>query len=425
MKKLLACILCLGILASFAPLSLAETSEPITLEFWRPINQASEENWYRQKVKEFNELYEGKIFIDDSALTRGDSWAYEDKISAAAATDSLPDLIFVDGPNLANYAYSGLLAPLDAYYTAEELEDFVPSSLQQGSYDGHMYAVSLGEGIINLYYNKAMFAQAGIEVPQKVEDAWTWDEFYDICKQMTKDGVYGTNMLVEKSGEWLIVGLQNFFVSNGAGFISEDASTAQGFINSEAAIEAGQYLQKLAQEELMNIDPLSTEFEDGQCATKIAGAWFIPTLDAAKEATGFDWGITYLPYGKENVGSCTGGWQIGVSPSCENPEAAVEFIKWLTSTENCVSFFYDGPRYLPIRYSAYDKIPEFEAEPYSVLKQTLTETGFARPVTPNYPVLTTKFSESMYDILLGADVKESLDGIAQAYDQEWQQTYAK
>ncbi|WP_418855569.1 ABC transporter substrate-binding protein [Ruthenibacterium lactatiformans] len=425
MKKCFACLLCLTMLLGIMPVSLAENTEPITLEFWRPINQASEENWYKAKVAEFNELYEGKIFIDDSALTRGDSWAYEDKIAAAAATDSLPDIIFVDGPNLANYAYSGLLAPIDEYYTEEELKDFVPSSLQQGSYNGSMYAVSLGEGIINLYYNKTMFAEAGIEVPQTVEDAWTWDEFYEICKTLTTDDVYGTNMLVEKSGEWLIVGLQNFFVSNGASFISDDMTTAEGYINSEAAIEAGQYIQKLADEGLMNIDPMSTEFEEGKCATKIAGAWFIPTLDAAKEATGLDWGITYLPYAKENKGSCTGGWQIGITPTCKDADAAMEFIKWLTSTENCASFFYDGPRYLPIRYSSYELIPDFEEAPYSVLKETLTETGVARPITPNYPVLTSKFSEAMYDIMLGADVKESLDGIAQAYDAEWQQTYAK
>lgn len=160
MKKCFACLLCLTMLLGIMPVSLAENTEPITLEFWRPINQASEENWYKAKVAEFNELYEGKIFIDDSALTRGDSWAYEDKIAAAAATDSLPDIIFVDGPNLANYAYSGLLAPIDEYYTEEELKDFVPSSLQQGSYNGSMYAVSLGEGIINLYYRPCLLKQA-------------------------------------------------------------------------------------------------------------------------------------------------------------------------------------------------------------------------------------------------------------------------
>lgn len=67
MKKCFACLLCLTMLLGIMPVSLAENTEPITLEFWRPINQASEENWYKAKVAEFNELYEGKIFIDDSA----------------------------------------------------------------------------------------------------------------------------------------------------------------------------------------------------------------------------------------------------------------------------------------------------------------------------------------------------------------------
>ena len=43
----------------------------------------------------------------------------------------------------------------------------------------------------------------------------------------------------------------------------------------------------------------------------------------------------------------------------------------------------------------------------------------------NYPIFTQKFSEAFYDILLGADVKEALDGIAEAFDTEWEATYAK
>jgi len=418
MKKLLIGIVTLSIIF----VTIIGYAEPIKVEFWRGINQEVEENWYRAKVKEFNELNEGKIFVEETAISRGDAFAYEDKIGTAAATKSLPDVILVDGPNVANYAYSGILSPLDKYYTPEDMKDFLPSILQQGTYDNKFYAVGIGEGIINMYYNKKIFADAGIEVPQKVEDAWTWDEYYKICKKLTKDGVYGTNWIVEKSGEWIIVGLQPFFISNGVEMLSPDGSKADGYINSPAAIETGEYLQKFAKEGLVNIDPTPTEFQEGKAATKLAGTWFIPALEATK---GLDWGVTFYPQNKQNKGSTTGGWCIGMTKTAKNPDAAAEFIKFLTSKENSISFYVDGPKNPPSRKSAFDAIPEYSTPPMSIIKDTLIKTGYARPVTPNYPIFTQKFAESIYDILLGSNVKKSLDNIAKSFDKEYAITYSE
>ena len=39
--------------------------------------------------------------------------------------------------------------------------------------------------------------------------------------------------------------------------------------------------------------------------------------------------------------------------------------------------------------------------------------------------LTRSRSTIIYDILLGADVKTSLDDIANSFDKEWEATYAK
>ena len=85
----------------------------------------------------------------------------------------------------------------------------------------------------------------------------------------------------------------------------------------------------------------------------------------------------------------------------------------------------DGPAYPPVRYSAYDLLDIYDDGPNKIIKETLFEEGHARPATPNYPIFTQKFSEAFYDILLGADVKTSLDDIANSFDKEWEATYAK
>lgn len=401
------------------PVNAAE--EPVEISFWYPISQESEANWYAMMVEKFNAEYEGKIKIVDTANTRGESFAYEDKVSAAAATNSLPDILMADGPNVANYANAGMFIPLEDYFTEDELADFVPSTLEQGTYGGHFYAVGMGEGIINIYYNKDMLDAAGIEVPTKVEDAWTWDEYYEVCQKLTTEDVYGGNFLQEKSGEWLICAFQPFLIANGVEMISEDGSQAEGYINSAAAVETGEYLQKFANEGLINIDPTATEFQEGGCATKLAGAWIMPSL----EEVDFNWGVTFIPKQKQNAGSTTGGWTVGVTPNCKNVDAAMEFVHYLCTPEACASFTIDGPAYPPVKYSAYDLLDIYEEGPNSIIKETLVETGKARPVTPNYPIYTQKFSEAFYDILLGADVQESLNSIAEAFDAEWAATYAK
>lgn len=424
MRKKAISVLLISTMVSMIGLSgvtVNAADKPVELSFWYPISQESEAAWYATMVEKFNKEYEGKIKIVETANTRGESFAYENKVSAAAATDSLPDILMADGPNVASYANSGMFIPLEEYFTDEEMKDFLPSTVAQGTYDGHFYAVGMGEGIINLYYNKDMLDAAGIEAPTTVEDAWTWDEYYEICKKLTTDEIYGGNFIQEKSGEWIIVAFQPFLIANGAELLSEDGSKADGYINSEAAIETGEYLQKFADEGLINIDPTATEFQEGGCATKLAGAWIMPTL----EDVDFNWGVTFIPKQKQDAGSTSGGWTVGITPNCENVDAAMEFIHYLSSPEACASFTKDGPAYPPVRYSAYDLLDDYEEGANKIVKETLFETGHARPVTPNYPIFTQKFSEAFYDILLGADVKEALDGIAEAFDTEWEATYAK
>ena len=56
--------------------------------------------------------------------------------------------------------------------------------------DGKLYGLPNGTQTMVMYYNKKMFDDAGIAYPK---DGWTWDEFSDAAKKLTKaDGsVYG------------------------------------------------------------------------------------------------------------------------------------------------------------------------------------------------------------------------------------------
>jgi len=141
---------------------------------------------FDKRVADFNEAYKDKYHLTIQYIPRGSSYAYEDKVNSAAFTNQLPDLLALDGPNVANYAANGIIIPIDDYVSAESKADLMPSIIIQGTYNNRLYAVGLNESSCALFYNKEIFAANGFRIPKSIEDAYTWDEVYAMAKKISK-----------------------------------------------------------------------------------------------------------------------------------------------------------------------------------------------------------------------------------------------
>ncbi len=97
----------------------------------------------------------------------------------------LPDMVYVDNPEVINYGEMGVFQDISGLY--DEWEDNQLLDLIQNScvYDGKMYGVPYICNNLALFYNKDMLAEAGVEPPT------TWDELVEAAKATTKDNVYG------------------------------------------------------------------------------------------------------------------------------------------------------------------------------------------------------------------------------------------
>ena len=352
---------------------------------------------------------------------RADSYAYEDKINASVTSHDLPDILYVDGPNISNYAVNGIIVPIDSYFTKEDMDDFVESIKVQGTYDGKLYAMGATESSVALFYNKDMTDAAGITMPDKMEDALTWSEFREIAGKLTKDGVAGTNIIMDQ-GEGLPYVLEHFWISNGTDFVSEDGSTAEGYVNSEKGVEAATFLNGLIQDGYANVDPIQQEFHNGKCATMLGGSWEVATLES--QFPDLNWGVTYFPVA-DNGGmntSPTGDWAACITKDAD-VDAAGQVLAFLMNQEN-VTTYAKAIAKLPTRISSYDTLTEYDEYPRSLFKEQSMNTGHPRPRTPSYTVLSPGFSEAMMNIFTGADIKESLDELAADTDADFQKNYA-
>jgi len=333
----------------------------------------------------------------------------------SVASDDPPDVFYVDGPMTASYAYNKILLPLDDYYTEEELKDFLLASIKEGSYNGKLYSVPERQSAIALFYNKDYTDAAGIYPPKELENAWTWPEFLEVLKKVTKrdeDGNVQTWGLTQVSKHTLYSDLT---IIRSAGqsknsltykAISDDKTTVSGYLDSPEAKEAFQFLQDLHQKyKVTPLEQTPDMFENGMSVFHMSPGHTSGRLE--KEFPDLNWGVTPLPYFNTPI-THTGSFHFGVSRKTEHPDEAVQFVKFMTNTENS-KYFYEGVLQLPARFSVFEQIDRYDDYPLKIFYDSMVEWGEPRPRMPAYREYESLVNDMLKNINLGEDVDKALD----------------
>lgn len=405
------------------------------LTIWSPTDREQVEVWWEEKIAEWNEA-NPDIQVTREAIDRSDSYAYDNKIATAVTSNDLPDIFYVDGPQVSYYAANGISVPLDDYFTEEDLKDFVPSSVAQNTYDGQLYAIGATESSVAFYYNKDMLKECGVDVEdldsRTLENPITWEEMAEIAEKCTTDSYVGTHVIMDH-GEGLPYALEPMYISKGKDFISEDGTEAEGYVNSEEAVETTAYLADLVAKGYANVEPIENEFLNGACATMIGGSWEVATLEASAD---FDWGVTYYPVSDTGTAvSPCGDWAAAISKDCENADAAGKFLQWLMSKEN-VATYAAAIAKPATRNSSYEEeaMAEYAEGPRALFVEQLNNTAVPRPRTPSYAVFSSAYAEGMTNVISDAAtngevdkdyIQSELDTAAETFTEDYETYYAE
>lgn len=197
----------------------------------------------------FNEAYDGRYFVNIEFIPRNDSGGgYSDKINSSVLSGGLPDVLTLDGPNVAAYAANNIIQPL-APLTEEERSEYLESILDQGTYNDQLYVLGVMESSVGLYYNKDILEVAGIEIPD-AQHPWTTSEFMDILETlkpiMDEKKGYPLDMTFPV-GEASIYYYAPFIWANGGNLVSEDGLTVDGYFNSEQNVETMNYFRSIVE----------------------------------------------------------------------------------------------------------------------------------------------------------------------------------
>lgn len=341
MKKMISVLMCTAVLTGLGNVAVQAEEEPCTITFtyW---GSGAEQAAIEASLETFQEAYpyitvKGIHIPSEDFLT---------KINSMIAAGETPDISY-SASWKCQFGEEGLI--YNFYDLAEEDPDLAPENYLDTCWWKWSETESAGPIMANvtpsLMYNADIMAEAGIDVPVTTEDAWSWEEFVEIAKQLTIDA-NGKNAAdpefdannIARYGVMFAPSWNTympFVYSNGGGYLSEDG-TAFGLCEESAA----EVLQNFA--DLINVyhvaptsiasndmPAAATAIASGQAAMYIDGSW--NHLDLAEAEV--NWGVGILPI-SENYTTYMDGGSLIIFKATENLDATIKLYKWITDPKS-------------------------------------------------------------------------------------------
>lgn len=316
---------------------------------------------------------------------------FDTKISAGMGSGDAPDVMYMwDYPSY----YKGL-EPLDSYIEkegADYKDNFYDTLWAYNSLNGTTYGIPVGFTTHCLFYNKDIFAKAGVSEPTS---DWTWNDVQKAAKEIASklDGVKGFSFQMKPDP----YDFEMYLWSNGSAYLDKDGKK-EGALNSKESVEVLNLFQTMEKEGYAIATEKSgtDDFRSGQVAMYVYGSWAISRL----QEDGLNYGVTTIPAfeGKGKSKSILSSSGVAISKDSKNKEAAWEFVKYWTSEEmNKERIGLE----LPVLHSVVEaegimKQPEF-APFYTMLEQSEGTTP-ASFLTENWAELRDTLSLSFEQV---------------------------
>lgn len=388
-------------------------AEKKTITIWRGQGTDHEEALYNAQIADFNAQSETTI-VEYEVFPYND---FATTVRSAIATNSLPDIIYVDGTEIGNLVFLEALAPLDEYLDSSFTSQYTDSAFYR--IDGKTYGVAQQDGGLAFWANKSYLDEAGVRIAT-YEQPWDKEEFLDaLAKLQALEQVdFALDMKTNWGGGYVVYAWQPIITALGADWYNHDTMIATGAMDSPEMVEAMTFMKGLFDAGYVDAnETIDTAFIDGTSALDLTGHWNFNDYYAA-------WGedLVLVPLPDLGSGSFTGigGLPFAATSAAEangTVENCAEFIKFALGEEYQMQI-NDANGSLPVMNSALAATPTLKADgPLYLYAQQLMGGKYAvRPMSPAFPTYQADVGTAVFDILAGGDITETLQGAAASID---------
>ena len=370
------------------------------LSFSGPIDAVETNALFEKYAAEFEGANPGTtVTVGTNGAGNFDQW-----FQARLAAKNAPDVLRSAPVAIGRYIANGGMLDISDYLPDGYGEQFNQTFWSQVSpQDGGIFGIPQTVSTIAIYYRRSMIEQVGARIPTSPDDAWTWDEFIEISKEV-KDvtGSYAFSYSWSAQGAyyWLPILYQH-----GGALVEDDLRTPA--VVSDEAISALEWTKSWFDQGLISPansiqgtsgDDALNLFTTEQVGMMVNGHW---KLTNARDSTldPDDWDVTYL-FRDVETASMVGGSIVGVTRDVKNPELATELAQTMCSEEN-MREFCAKTLFLPARNSLAEEggVPwEFRPEVVDVFVQqsaAIPEAMYRLQTSPYFSTINTAMGNEL------------------------------
>jgi len=386
--------------------------------------------------KQFEKANPGKK-VEFVPIKAPDSEYYTKLQQMLRSPKTAPDLVYEDTFLINSDITSGYLKPLDPYLAKwRDWDQFIDTAKAAArGEDGKTYGVPDGTDTRGLWFDKGIFAKAGLPSDWQPE---TWDDVLDAARTIKEKvpGVTPLNVYTGKpAGEAATMqGFEMLLYGTGDGAsdpLYDKASKkwiagGKGFRDALAFVETV-YKEKLGPDVSDALDPnFGTRVRgellpEGRLGIDLDGSWLPQDW---LEGSGHEWpewskklGLAHMPTQNGQAPgkvSMSGGWTWAIPAKAGNPDLAFEFVKTMQTKANARKWYIANSG-IAVRKDVAADPAYVDAQPGIKFFTDLVASTHYRPAYPAYPKVSTAIQEAMEGVTTG-DV--SVEDAAKAYDEE-------
>ena len=413
MKRLAFLGLVTALAAVLAAGSLGASKAPTEVVLWHGFTDF-EATSLKSQIDKFNKS-------QSSVRVKGQFYGDADfglqKVLTAISGGKYPDIAFLFGSLAANIAKSP--KTLDLTTRVREpgfaYKDIWPAARSAGVVDGKVIALPALVDNLALVYNKKLFKQAGVALPNA---RWTWADMERAAKKLTDASKKQFGWAYVNDGsEDTVWRYWAHLWEAGGDILTPDGKKAA--FNSAAGVKALTHLQTMVVKDKSvyldsGNDNYANLFNSGRIAMLFTGPWDLGSFPNV------DYGVQILPRDKNHQTIAGPDNWVLFDNGKERADAAWTFMKWFLSAKEHMNLAL-GTGQLPIRASEMRQ-PKYK--PYvkrypgvDTFVANLANARKARPVTEKYPRISEAVGQAVQSVLLGkAQPKQALDQAAGKVD---------
>lgn len=386
----------------------SENNEVTEITFWF-ANGDTVVTYIDEATQRFNSTVGAEKGIHVTAEYQGDYVELHQKLQAAYIAQTAPQLTVLEIGAVGMFAEGGMIEPLDERIAEDgvDMSDFHDGLVYNCYIDDKCYALPFLRSTSILYMNKTLLEQAGIDT-KNIE---SWDDIAEASEILKeKTGKYGISMPINY---WFH---EAFMLTEGGFTVNEDETVCT--VDNDVNRKIISYFKDLRDRGLAHLYPyaeyekMSADLMNQDAAFFFQSTGGLSQMMAVANELGFELQTAFIPKGTQ-YGVTTGGCNIAMLKGLtkEQQDAAWEYIKYITSTEETVeASIVTG--YLATRKSALENdkmIAWYEEFPQYKVALDQLEISSGRPNNPGYVEFQAELTNAMAEMMVNdADVDTTL-----------------